>query len=653
MKGIGMCFTGYRREGIFFCVVILVFILTVTPGISFARVNCIRLTGEHTADVTDLERFRQFPAWRDKEGNDLALAVWQFLCGYETGLYHFNEILEGEDPFDEYATVRDPLKILNVYNMGYCGIFGPVLDGIFQGVGFEQGRSFGLEAWNHCATELWYDGAWHYFDLDVRGVLTDANGMVVSLEEAQRNRRLWVDPPVKIEPFFPKDPDKNKVFEIYNGSKVNFNYRWFEAGHTMDYFLRQGESFTRWWAPQGGRWNHLPRYNKSKWVNALIRQEPVGMKPNHRQFTRWNHGNGLFHYAPILSEASTDFTDGVYAAQNLAPGKKGLHLKRRGDAEAVFEVFTPYIVVSKINKPEDLTDDSDASVVTVEAFLPFKAAVSLDHGLTWKAVGSYEPDKKTVIDLTDFVKGTYGYLLKLTTFGHEEDVAFKSLKIDTWVQVAPISLPRLKKGKNNFKYDTGDRYGLATIPMLINPNTADPEDLKKYLIKMPKDYDPARNTSRIRGDVVMHLIPPAGMKIVWFTTGATFRTYQGVQATKTDNLIAYSVYGPADFKEIYKSSVPTWVNHWRYNWDEEVVLDIPAEQVYIKFTGNPGLNTIRACLHLLPKNPPTTNIRIEHAYKIAGQLQSKVVTLNCPGSYSINCDTEPENVFIKMSVPSQ
>ncbi len=189
--------------------------------------------------------------------------------------------------------------------------------------------------------------------------------------------------------------------------------------------------------------------------------------------------------------------------------------------------------------------------------------------------------------------------------------------------------------------------------MLVNPNTASPEDLKKHLIKMPDDYDPARNTSRIRGDVIMRISAPEGMRIAWFTTGATFRTYQGEQATKTDNRIAYSVYGPADFKEIYKSSVPTWVNHWRYNWDEEVILDTPADQVYVKFTGNPGLNTIRACLHLLPKNPPKCNIRIEHGFKIGGQLLSEVVDLDKPGNYSVDCDTEPENVFIEISVPSQ
>lgn len=621
-------------------------------SISTAKVACIRLTSEHTADMTDLKRFRQYHEWKDKTGNDLAVAVWKYLCGYETGLYHFNEILEGRDTFDEYATVRDPLKILNIYNMAYCGIFGPVMDGIFQGIGFEQGRSFGVELWNHCATELWYDQSWHYFDLDVRGILVDADGKVASLDEARRNRSLWTDPPIKVEPFFPNNEDMNKVFEIYRDSKIDYNYRWFEGSHTMDFYLRQGESFTRFWTPQGGRWNHLPLYNQTKWVKELIQTEPVGMKPNHRNFTRWNHGNGLFHYAPDLSEASKDFADGVYAVDNLIPGKDGLHLKQAGEGQVVFEVFTPYLIVAKVNDMDDFSDDTEASVVSIESFLPVNAAVSLDNGITWDAAGKFEPDGKENLDLTNKVKGSYGYLLKLSTSGKESSPAIKSITIDTWVQVAPISLPRLKKGTNHPHYELGDRYGLVTVPMLVNPNTADPADLQKHLVAMPEDYDPERNTCRIKGDAILRLAAPAGMKIAWFSTGATFRTYQGQQASKTDNRIAYSVGRPADFKEIYKSSVPTWTNHWRCNWDTDVVLDKPAEQVYVKFTGNPGLNVIRACLHLLPNQPSQTDLRITHGFSINGRLQTKTIDLDKPDDYTIECDGEPENLFIEMAVPS-
>jgi len=634
-----------------FPLVAAVLFCSLLPITSTARVTCIRLTNGHIADTTDLKRFRQFHEWKDKTGNELALAIWKYLSDYETGLYHFNEILEGPDPFDEYATVRDPLKILNTYNMAYCGIFGPVLDGIFQGVGFTQGRSFGLEAWNHCATEVWYDNSWHYFDIDVRGVLLQPDGVVASLAEAQRNRSLWVNPVLTITPFFPKDQDKVKLFDIYNDSRVHYYYRWFEMDHTMDFYLRTGESFTRFWSPQGGRWHHLPRYAKTKWIRDLIEQEPQGPKPNHRDFTRWNHGNGLFDYRPILTKTSTDFEDGCYEVKNLRPGESGLEIIRNGEAEVTFEVFTPYIIVPKVNDLDDLNDDKDASVVFIRGPLPVEVFASLDHGLSWQAVGEVQPDHTTAADLTSIVKGMYGYLLKLKTSGSAGSTAIDLLNIITWVQVAPTSLPALKKGKTTFQYDTGDRYNQQTIPMLIKPNTANPEDLKKYVLEMPIDYDPNRHTCRIRGEVIMRLTAPPGTKISWFTVGGTFRTHQGKQAKNTDNRIAYATDRQEGFKEIYKSEVPTWVSHWRYSWDGDVVLSDPTDIVYVKYTANTGLNTIRACLHLLTNHAPEYHMKIVHTYRIDGQLIRTEKWLTNPNTYTVECFTDTENVSIKLEVP--
>lgn len=634
-----------------YCEMALLVLVLVAAKPAAAMVTCVRVTSEHTADTTDLQRFRQFAPWKDKTGNELALAIWRYLSDYETGLYHFNEVLEGSDPFDEYATVRDPLKILNIYNMAYCGIFGPVLDGIYQGVGFERGRAFGLQRWNHCATEVWYDGGWHYLDVDVRGVLVGSDGAVASLRQAQQDRNLWVAPAKPIQPFFPNDQDKAKLFDIYHDSPVDYYYRWFQGSHTMDFYLRQGESFTRWWTPQGGRWHHLPRYSWTKWVRELIETPPVGMKPNHRDFTRWNHGNGLFHYAPSLSRGSTDFRDGAYAVRNLAPGEGGLHLIKVGDAEVVFEVFTPYIIVAKINSLDDPNDDTEASVVTVEAAVPLDLAVSLDHGPTWQHAGTIQSGRNAV-DLTRLVGGTYGYLLRLSTAGEEGQAAIRSLSIDTWVQVAPISLPRLKKGENHLRCDIGDRYGLKTIPVLVSPDTSNPRDLEKYLVTMPGDYDPRRDTCRIRGEAVLRLAAPAGVKIAWLSVGATFRTDQGEQAAKTNNRISYAVGEPRDFKEVYHSSVPTWVNHWRYNWDMDIKLDRPAEVVYVRFYGEPGLNTMRACLHLLPKEPPSTKVQVTHEYTIDGRAYRRTQDLAGPAAYAIHCDGDPENISVRIAVPS-
>ena len=621
------------------------------PAVATARVVCPRLTSNHVADTTDLGRFRQFHEWKDKTGNELALAIWKYLSDYETGLYHFNEILEGPDPFDEYATVRDPLKILNTYNMAYCGIFGPVLDGIYHGVGFETGRSFGLEAWNHCATEVWYDDSWHYLDVDVRGTLVRPDGVVADLAEAQKNRSLWVNPPGAIEPFFPKDPDKTRLFDIYKDSRVNYNYRWFEMGHTMDFYLRCGESFTRFWTPQGGRWHHLPRYAKTKWVRDLIEQEPRGPKPNHWEFTRWNHGNGLFEYQPILTSAFTDFEDGYYHVSNLRPGDTGLEIIQDGEAEITFEVFTPYIIVPKINDLDNPNDDAEASVVNVRATLPLEMLVSLNHGIAWKTAGKIQPGPATAIDLTALVSGTYGYLVKLKTTGRAGAPAIDSLAIKTWVQVAPISLPALNRGRTTFHYDMGDRYEQRTTPVLVNPNTADPNDLAKYVLQMPADYDPSRHTCRIRGEVIVRLAAPPQTKISWFTTGGAFRTHQGEQASQTDNRVAYAVGRPDNFRAIHRSQVPTWVNHWRYNWDGDVVLPEPADVVYVKYTANTGLNTIRACLHLLPKQATEDDLKVVHQYRVNSQLRTTAKRLAGQGTYTIDCDGNPDNVSIRLEVP--
>jgi len=634
--------------------VLFIFVYLSVTTVCNAGVTCIQLTCDHIADTTDLKRFRDFRVWKDKTGNELAIAIWKYLSDYETGLYHFNEILEGPDPFDEYATVRDPLKILNTYNMAYCGIFGPVLDGIFQGVGFRQGRAFGLEAWNHCATEVWYDDGWHYFDVDVRGVLLRPDGMVASLAEAQSRRELWTAPPLPVEPFFPKDQDKAKVFDIYKDSPVHYYYRWFEMGHTMDFYLRQGECFTRFWNPQDDRWHHLERYGKTKWIRDLIEQEPRGPKPNHRDFTRWNHGNGLFEYVPKLSKDFTDFEDGYYDVKNLRPGDKGLEIVDNGEAEVTFEVFTPYIIVPRVNDLDDANDDEEASVVILKGSLPVNVLVSLDHGLSWQYASQVEPEQEsTVVDLTPIVKGTYGYLLKLKTSGPAGSTALDTLSIKTWVQVAPTSIPSLRKGKTTFQYSIGDRYGQRTTPMLVKPNIADPQDLRRHVLAMPTDYDPVRDTCRVRGEIILRLTAPPDTRISWLTVGGTFRTDQGEQAKNTDNRISYAVEDPCNFEEIYKSEVPTWVNHWRYNWDGDVVLSAPAEVVYIKYAAKTGLNTIRACLHLLPRRAPQEHLRIVHGYRVNGELMSTERVVTGPTSYTLECSGEPENVYLKVEVPHE
>ena len=109
---------------------------------------------------------------------------------------------------------------------------------------------------------------------------------------------------------------------------------------------------------------------------------------------------------------------------------------------------------------------------------------------------------------------------------------------------------------------------------------------------------------------------------------------------------------PKDFEEVYRAKVPTWVNHWRYQWDEDVRLPRPAEVVFVKYTGKPAVNVLRATLHLRPDRRPGQSIQVTHAYKIGEELFEKTLQLDKPGDYTVPVEGDPENVFIRMAVPS-
>ena len=640
------------------CVALLTAVAILPAGAARAETYCPRVTTEHNADTTDLKRFRNYAKWKDLKDNDLAIAVWKYLCDTQTGIYHMNEICNGNDPCSQFNTVREPLKMLNVYNYGYCGIFGPTTEGIFYGIGFEPTRSLGIPGWGHCATEIFYANEWHYYDVDVRGVLLRADGIVASIQEARTQRELWTNPPKPIEPFFPGDnPKSGNVFNVYSKSRIDNQYRWFTLCHSMDFSLRPGESFTRYWKPQADRWHHLPSYNKQAWLKTLLKQDPIGPKPNHRDFTIHNHSNGLWHYAPKLTAASKDFEQGVWESTNLVPAKSGLALQDAGKGSATFRIFTPYVIVPKVNDFDNFDDDTEASVITMDAALPVTVSVSLDDGLTWKEAGKIAADKKQTLDLTKLVKHTNGYLVKFEAEGAAGASAIESLAVDTWTQVGPVSIPRLLQGKNQCRYDCGDRFDGVTVPVLIWPNCADKDELKRYVPDLSEKYNPQNITGRMNGTIIAKFSAPAGTKIKWFTVGAFMSTGQGESAKNTNNRIYYAVAKgdaqPAaeDFKQVYKSELPTWINHWSYNYDTDVTLDDPADAVYVKYAGT--VNSIRACLHVTPKREQQTAIRITHAYLLDGKMTETAKDLDKPGDYTIDCPGKVENVSLKMEVPSR
>lgn len=628
---------------------VLALVLLLQSGVLMAIEHAPRVLSPHRADAYSMKTFAQYHKWKDLKDFKKVIAVYNYLADRETGIFPMGMgVIEGDDVHFEFQYIRDPVKMINVYTLGRCDYLGPTMEGVMWDGGFcEAARSVRLtRGTDHVFAEAKVKGQWCYLDLDLRAILIKPDGSLASTVEGMKGKSLWNKP--KSPKFCPVDNPTN-VHRGYSRSKVEYRHRANMGGSTMDYVLRRGETFTRWWKPQGDRWNNLAKYHKHRAFKAMLERPPLGPKCKHgSRYTIHNNGNGKFEYKPDLSSHSTDFADGVYDSRNVKPGANGLTLSEEGEGYAIFETRSPYIIVPSVGDYDSIEDDKEASVVKIKGE-GFELQVSKDNGISWQDIAISGES----VDLTRYIAHTYGYLLKINLKGKPGKAVINSLEVDTWVQLHPASLPALAKGSNKMQYVTGDHYGLKTRVLEIRTNGNKAEDFLKYLSQKPKDFKPERKTCRAIGEFVAKVQAPPGTKIAWFSAGGAFNTWQKGAAANIKNSMAYATGKPEGFKPFYSAKVPTYQSHWHYNVDKEVKLDEPAEVVYIKYVGNPGVNNLRIYAHCLEKKAlPSAPMEITHAWKEGGVLKTKKVKLDGPGTYDVEVGKKTVDEYIIMSVPS-
>jgi hypothetical protein len=203
------------------------------------------------------------------------------------------------------------------------------------------------------------------------------------------------------------------------------------------------------------------------------------------------------------------------------------------------------------------------------------------------------------------------------------------------------------------EYRTGDHHGLLTRAVEIRPRCGDREDLLRYVVEPPMDYDPGRATERIRGPVTARIDAPPGARIAWFVAEGSFRTHFHEEARKTRNSIAWAAGRPEGFAEVYRSRVPQGTEHWHMNGHAEVLLPEPAETVFVRFVGDPALNAFHIYAHCLDDGRRSdSRLQITHVWKEKGELKTREVSIDGPGAYDVVTEDEPEDVSVEMAVPS-
>ena len=109
-----------------------------------------------------------------------AEAIWRFFLTdgrfVTPGFWYHIAGWAYEEPAGE---VLDPLKLLNSYGFGLCYHIAPLLEAVWEAGGFQDARVWFLTG--HTVTEVFYDGAYHYFDSDMLGYNAIGKGDVKKL----------------------------------------------------------------------------------------------------------------------------------------------------------------------------------------------------------------------------------------------------------------------------------------------------------------------------------------------------------------------------------------------------------------------------------------------------------------------------------------
>lgn len=377
---------------------------------------------------------------------------------------------------DYESVVYDANRARFSYGYGLCGTVHAWNEPYWKALGMNaRRRSFP----GHSNSEIQYAGSWHAFDTDMAGLLFRKDGTVAGYDDIIHDPTLVdsVRTPLPHYPFaWPSDFDvmKKGWQTVAAGGKWYSLYNGGYASHPGIVHLRSGETFTRWYDPDhyGGStkrrfWHHQTGGPQRSWTffdNGQPRHD--GATSNARGNA--TYCNGEFIYAPNLS--SGRFREGTIAESGeIAFRAKSpkLFSKAGEPCSITFRHFSPYVVCG------DPLDDAnpmsapatDGVVLELQSVGEVGIQISADEGLTWRGV---KTDTAKQVDLTEFVKGRYGWQIRLSWSG---DDGIDSLKITTVTQVCQSIYPRLKPEGTTVTYRAGQRGVVAVLPDFTLPES--------------------------------------------------------------------------------------------------------------------------------------------------------------------------------------
>lgn len=444
----------------------LVFALLVFVAALNSQVYSPKLLRRGQPDSTDLKKFAaaiyaQAGAHTPREK---AEAIWRFFLTdgrfVKPGFWYHIAGWTYEEPTGE---VLDPLKLLNSYGFGLCYHIAPLLEAVFEAGGFVDARCWFLTG--HTVTEVFYDGAYHYFDSDMMGYNVAGDGPfqgkpAVSVRDLERNRNIIlgklaapdkVKPQVVDYPWYPADVRARAMGDLANlftTTEDNYLYPFtrYSSGHSMDFALRRGEKLIRFFAPEEPGLFYLPyKFDGEHWTEF-----PEDVPEYH---IRTADGPRSQKDARLWATGRIEYTPPSLTDQ----------------AVTVIDMPSPYVVI-------DARFTIDAELPSQDSSLGVET--STDGGRNWVPAGELrgphqgdwtaEPAVlvKSAHGRLTAASGSYGYKVRITK-GGTAATHINSLHLVSRIQLNARTLPAIQTGENQFVYSAARAVGRVAVPALL------------------------------------------------------------------------------------------------------------------------------------------------------------------------------------------
>lgn len=607
-----------------------------------------RVVGTLRPDFHSLETFLEGPAFKGKQGEDLVLALYNYLTSKQDGTYHFWPTNEGEGNPRKRRSVTDPVKLLNAYGWAICGQNSWMMDGLYRAAGMPS-RQLGLPG--HSLCEVYYDGRWHILDIDMWTWFRTPEGHVASgAELAQNAHQLILENENKSAPCNLPDRSLENYAAMYDKTEVKdgeltcFWPRFAIRGHTMDFRLRPGETLIRSQRRHG-------RIHMSKdWVKSTetFSSEWVG-HPRERYAPHRTYGNGRWIYAPVLGAGFVDVDEGLWEPSDLSRRDDGLG----GPGSATFRILSPYPFCGIPQYDTDGATHSDGVTIEVDGQGEIRVEVTDAEG-NWREVIAENGSVEARADISQMMCARYECLLRFTL---GEGALLKSFRFDGYTMTAPISLPRLVEGENQMELRAGDKLQRQTVPWTHVLDFRENADLPSQCAAIenataesynngmqalvPKGNKPASATVR--------LTAPAGRPIAWLYVAAIVSEGPSEESVKKAS-IEWSADGET-WQQFAEDEITNTPNDWDCTVTGEVVFPEERSEVLVRVISATAISGLEFYGHVVEQAQSAYPLEVVHSWQEGGEGKSFAAPVG-KTSYSFECGVDPRGHTIEMSVPA-